>query len=431
MPRPSEGSTSIPCRSARSRSPPAWPPARPSPYQTSVTLPATPIPNVSSTGGTVHISAWVNPGETIPESNYRNDRDLGPPHDSAGLYIEAPKPADLVGTTFAVTPTDPTWGSTITVTAQITNQGSGSSPQTTALLSLTPQGLNYGDSTTVGIGTITIPPLGPYQTYQPRPDHQPARGRTPGDLQLHQLRAHDDPGLELPHQRPLSEFADPGGRLRPDLDDDHDQHHLNGHDGLAPRSGRLVHHGPDRHDPVGTGGPGQHRRAEHRPGRRRAVPGVLPPDRPGGVDQRCDLSGPDHDLRAGRRRLATGQPDLDLADAPALGRRPQQRRLRPDRRDRGPGKLDQRDAQEQQPIDLGALHRPPARQRHHRADQPGGRALPSVASSAAKDQAAVNAAQAAKAAAKLDAIVAARRAKHPRVAKPAKKLHRTHAARDR
>jgi hypothetical protein len=135
------------------------------PYQTSVTLPATPIPDVSSTGGTVHISAWVNPGQTVAESNYRNNRDLGPPYDTAPILIEAPKPSDLVGTTLAVSTPTTTWGSSISVTAQVTNQGSGSSPQTIAMLSLTPQGLNYGDSTTVGIGTITIPPLGPYQTY--------------------------------------------------------------------------------------------------------------------------------------------------------------------------------------------------------------------------------------------------------------------------
>jgi hypothetical protein len=134
------------------------------PYQTSVQLPTTPIPDVSSNGGTLYIAAWINPTRTIQESNYRNDRDLGPPYDSAPILIQAPQPSNLVGTTLAVTPTDPTWGSTITVTAQITNEGAGSSPQTEALLSLTPQGLNYGDSTTIGIGTITVPPLGPYQT---------------------------------------------------------------------------------------------------------------------------------------------------------------------------------------------------------------------------------------------------------------------------
>src|SRR5262249_37807532 len=37
------------------------------------------------------------------------------------------------------------------------------SPQTRALLTITPQGLTYGGTTTVGIGNIVIPPLAPYQ----------------------------------------------------------------------------------------------------------------------------------------------------------------------------------------------------------------------------------------------------------------------------
>jgi hypothetical protein len=57
-----------------------------------------------------------------------------------------------------------TWGSTITVTTQITNQGAGPSPLTRANLSLTPSGLVYGQPTTIGIGSITVPPLQPYQT---------------------------------------------------------------------------------------------------------------------------------------------------------------------------------------------------------------------------------------------------------------------------
>ena len=50
------------------------------------------------------------------------------------------------------------------MTAQITNQSAGAVAPDSALLSLTPQGLNYGGSTTVGIGTITVPPLAAYQT---------------------------------------------------------------------------------------------------------------------------------------------------------------------------------------------------------------------------------------------------------------------------
>jgi CARDB len=134
------------------------------PYQTSVVIPSTPIPNVSSAGGTLYINAVVDPGHTIPESNYHNNEDLGPPYDTDALLIQAPIPANLVGTTLVASPINPTWGSTITVTAQITNQSSGSSPQTRALLSLTPQGLTYGSSTTVGIGSIIVPPLGPFQT---------------------------------------------------------------------------------------------------------------------------------------------------------------------------------------------------------------------------------------------------------------------------
>jgi hypothetical protein len=134
------------------------------PYQTSVVLPTTPIPKVSSTGGTLYLATAVNPDRAVQESNYRNDRDLGPPYDSVPILIEPPAPAKLAGTTLAVTPTDATWGGAITVTAQITNQGAGPSPQTRALLTLTPQGLDYGGTTTVGIGNIIVPPLAAYQT---------------------------------------------------------------------------------------------------------------------------------------------------------------------------------------------------------------------------------------------------------------------------
>jgi hypothetical protein len=135
------------------------------PYNTTVSIPNTPVPSVDGNGGTLYVAAWVNPDRAIAESNYRNDRDIGPPYDTAPVLIQPPQPANLVGTTLAVSSPTTTWGSTVTVTAQVTNEGSGSSPQTVALLSLTPQGLGYGASTTVGFGTITIPPLGPSQTY--------------------------------------------------------------------------------------------------------------------------------------------------------------------------------------------------------------------------------------------------------------------------
>jgi subtilase family serine protease len=135
------------------------------PYQTSVSLPTSPVPDVPSNGGTLYLTTAVNPGKVVPEDNYHNDRDLGPPYDAVPMVIQPAAASELVGTTLAVNTPTTTWGSTVQVTAQITNQGAGTSPQTTAVLSLTPQGLNYGNSTTVGVGTITVPPLGPYQTY--------------------------------------------------------------------------------------------------------------------------------------------------------------------------------------------------------------------------------------------------------------------------
>lgn len=135
------------------------------PYQLSASLPETPVPSVNSNGGTVYVAAWVDPNRVVAESNYHNNRDVGPPYDSTPITISPPKPAELVGTTLAVSSPTTTWGSTVTVTAQVTNKGSGASPPTTALLSLTPQGQSFGGTTSVGVGTIPIPALAPYQTY--------------------------------------------------------------------------------------------------------------------------------------------------------------------------------------------------------------------------------------------------------------------------
>ena len=38
------------------------------PYQTSIQIPSTPVPDVSSTGGTLYIAAWVNPTEASPRA---------------------------------------------------------------------------------------------------------------------------------------------------------------------------------------------------------------------------------------------------------------------------------------------------------------------------------------------------------------------------
>jgi hypothetical protein len=134
-------------------------------YQATVTLPATQIAYFDTNSNAIYITSWVNPNRAVTESNYRNDKNVGPPFDASTLVISAPKPAELVGTTFAASNSTLEWGDSFTVTAQITNDGSGASPQTRALITLTPQGINYSQNpTTVGIGNIIVPPLAPYQT---------------------------------------------------------------------------------------------------------------------------------------------------------------------------------------------------------------------------------------------------------------------------
>ena len=271
-------------------------------YQTSVQLPTTPIPDVSSSGGTLYVTAWVNSNQSAPESNYRNNKDLGPPYDSASVLIQAPTPADLVGTTLAVTPTNPTWGSTITVTAQITNKSAGASPQTQAILSLTPAGLTYGDSTTVGIGTITVPPMSGYQTINlvqniTLPAVEPSSITNYTNFGLTMTQDGDYAVNDLYPQTALA-----GGRIRPDPDHDHDQFDVHGHRRPAPRPGRRLRHRAIRHDQMGPVHPGLHSRAEYRAGCRRALPGLLPPHRSGRIDQRRDLPRPDRRHEPRRRR---------------------------------------------------------------------------------------------------------------------------------
>ena len=177
------------------------------------------------------------------------------------------------------------------------------------MLSLTPQGLNYGDSTTVGIGTITVPPLGPYQTYNTVVN------------------------INLPAVEPLSiaNYTNFGLTMTQDSNYVTNDLYPNsptqgvGYDqtsmtittsttstattGSLPDLAASSIMGPTGTIRWGSVGPGQHRRPEPRPGGRRPVPGVLRPHRPDRVDHRRHLPGPDHDLRAGRGRLAAGQPD--------------------------------------------------------------------------------------------------------------------------
>jgi hypothetical protein len=133
------------------------------PFSTAVKLPATPIPGVTSSG-IVYIDEKIDPTDSIPDANTRTSSGLGTPYESSYITITPEQPSQLVGSTLAVSAATTTWGSTLTVTAQVRNAGAGSSPQTRALLVLTPTGTLPVWPNDVAVGDLTIPPIPAYQT---------------------------------------------------------------------------------------------------------------------------------------------------------------------------------------------------------------------------------------------------------------------------
>jgi hypothetical protein len=133
------------------------------PFSTTVKLPATPIPGITSSG-IVYIDEKIDPTDSIPDANRRTSTDLGTPYESSYIVITPDQPAQLLGSTLAVSAATTTWGSTLTVTAQVRNAGAGSSPQTRALLVLTPTGTLPVWPNDVSVGDLTIPPIPAYQT---------------------------------------------------------------------------------------------------------------------------------------------------------------------------------------------------------------------------------------------------------------------------
>ena len=138
-------------------------PAQSVPFSTSVTLPTTPLPGVA-TNGIVYIDMKIDPTDSVDQSNRRTDSGLGAPYESSYITITPPEPAVLQGSTLAVSAPTTTWGSTITVTAQVQNNGAGASPPTQALLALTPTGTLPEWPNDVSIGTLNVPAIPPYQS---------------------------------------------------------------------------------------------------------------------------------------------------------------------------------------------------------------------------------------------------------------------------
>jgi hypothetical protein len=133
-------------------------PGQSSSFTTTLKLPASPLPGMSP-NGIVHINMKVDPQHVVPESNTRNQSGLGPGYDEAGVQITPPQPAHLVNTSIGINPTDPEWGGSVTVTAQVSNEAYGNAPATQEAVVLTPTGVAPGTGSDVVIGNIFVPPI--------------------------------------------------------------------------------------------------------------------------------------------------------------------------------------------------------------------------------------------------------------------------------
>jgi hypothetical protein len=133
-------------------------PGQSAPYTTTVKLPSSPVAGMSY-NGVVHINVKVDPERVVPESNYHNQSGLGPGYDESAVQISPAPTSNLIMKSIGIVSTNPEWGGTLTVTAQIANQGYGLAPATEARVVLTPAGAPQGGASDVTMGTIAVPPI--------------------------------------------------------------------------------------------------------------------------------------------------------------------------------------------------------------------------------------------------------------------------------
>lgn len=128
-----------------------------------VSLPGTPLPNTGATN-VVYIDLKINPDKSVVERNYANNQRQGQGVDYVPVTITPITPANLVGAAIGVTPTSLTWGSTFTITAQVSNNSPGDAPVTRARVILTPAGLVPGGPSDVTIDSFAVPAIAGWQS---------------------------------------------------------------------------------------------------------------------------------------------------------------------------------------------------------------------------------------------------------------------------
>jgi CARDB len=158
---PNVNATSVPLGEATI--PAGLAPSQTSPYNQTVTLPPTPIPGYVS-GDPLYIVTWVDPEGKVTEDNNRNNTGVGKGYDTTAVTIKSPQPSNLIGSAIGLSTITPTWGQTVSVTAQVRNNAQGDAPETRARLVLTPVGDTTGGPNDFTIGYVNIPAVPAWQT---------------------------------------------------------------------------------------------------------------------------------------------------------------------------------------------------------------------------------------------------------------------------
>lgn len=123
-----------------------------------INLPATPVTGASQTGP-LYIGLVVDPTNVEGEANTTDKVNQGQGIDSATLNIAPDAPATLVGTGLSLSTTSTTWGSQVTVTETITNNGTGDAPATRALIKLAPTGATLGGPSDFAVASVSVPAI--------------------------------------------------------------------------------------------------------------------------------------------------------------------------------------------------------------------------------------------------------------------------------
>jgi hypothetical protein len=133
------------------------------PFNTTVKLPSSALPGMGRSN-TLYVSLKIDPEKAVRESNHQNDQGVGLGYDISTVTIAPHPSAKLQGSTLSLSSANTVWGSTLTVTAQVQNNGAGAAPATRARLVLTPVGALQGGPSDVTIANLEIPAIDPHQS---------------------------------------------------------------------------------------------------------------------------------------------------------------------------------------------------------------------------------------------------------------------------